>query len=356
MRASAKVIVRLALLCGVAAAAGACGKDGQQTQITGPSPTVRSIELLGPTAIEQPGGTAQLNAIATYSDGSSKNVTLEANWMASSDPAPQAIAVSVSRGLVAAQRYGTARVTVRYGGATASVSVRVAPPGAFLVFGNVTAGNGGFAVPDAAVTVSAPAGGPTVLTDRSGSFALPAAGEVVLRASKDGYEARELPLGVTGDRWVRIDLALAAGTDSIRGVYTLTVTASPSCSLPASARTRTYTAQVEEGRLVGRPEGLLVSLSGAEFLGWTAPGFTGAVNGTTVTFTIVDDAWGDVDFSMVEVIDARTALAYAGTATGSITPNLIVATLDGSVSLWPMVPGTPGTTCAARDHQLRLVR
>jgi hypothetical protein len=66
------------------------------------------------------GGSSQLTATATLSDGTQKNVTTLATW-SSTNPA----AASVSGGLVAAIAAGSSTITGQYQGASASVTIVV---------------------------------------------------------------------------------------------------------------------------------------------------------------------------------------------------------------------------------------
>src|SRR5262245_30652880 len=65
------------------------------TTTTVPPPTLNRVNLSGSVPLSEIGSTAQLTAVAVYSDASTKDVTQEANWT-SQDPS----VVTVAAGLV----------------------------------------------------------------------------------------------------------------------------------------------------------------------------------------------------------------------------------------------------------------
>jgi hypothetical protein len=67
------------LFAAVAAALSSCGRN--TSVLTGPSNLV-SVKVMAPPTIA-PGSTAQLSALATYTDGSSKDVTMAVQWHSS---------------------------------------------------------------------------------------------------------------------------------------------------------------------------------------------------------------------------------------------------------------------------------
>ena len=93
-------------------------------------PTVVSLNIVG-TPCSTVGGSAQLQAMAQLSNGTTQNVTTIASWSSS-----QAGVASVSAGLVSCQSPGTTTIGASYSGRDASVPATVtAPPSAPTVVG-----------------------------------------------------------------------------------------------------------------------------------------------------------------------------------------------------------------------------
>jgi hypothetical protein len=156
-------------------------------------------------------------------------------------------------------------------------------------------------------------------------------------------------MAVDGDVNVTFELRDAAAPDSIQGSYTLTVTASPSCELPADIQQRRFVARIWEHR-----NGFSVNVDSAGGEPWPV-GFTGVRAGNSVRFDILDkeENFGDLAFAVR--LDSTRVLAYAGTATGTIGEGSIAAVFDGLVQL--LIPGAQVLAeCRATDHRLDLVR
>jgi hypothetical protein len=117
---------------------------------------------------------------------------------------------------------------------------------------------------------------------------------------------------------------------------------------------RTYVADVVEGRLINRPEDLVVTLSGADMVAWGETGFTGELQGTTVRFDISDDIWGDYLF--IERIGSTMELWYSGTAIGTMSDKAIITTFSGQLVLRSATGFSTIAECTASDHRLEFVR
>jgi len=347
-------VLRHALWIALVAAGIGCDNPAAPTTLLGPPnnpggqttpiAALRSLAIGGTLALHQPGDTGQLRVTATFSDGTTKDVTAEAAWSCQNCPG----VVSVSAGLVTAVGHGSGEIGAAYRGLRQSTAVRVAPEGAFLVKGPVTDGGPNFYLHDARVEATSASGTYSTTTGTSGWFTLPGAGLVTLRASKDGYDDAVVQVTVDHDQQVTLGLRRRQQPGTIVGVYTLVFTASPSCTLPPEAARRTYTAQVEEGRNVGFLEDLVVMLNGANFE-WDEAGFTGARDGAAVRFEITDAYEARLD--VIEII-GTIRLGYRGTATGVVSDRAIVATFDGSVRL----TGGQAAECSAADHRLEFTR
>ena len=357
MRPTPAAVARLAYLCGTLTIAVAChGKNPLEPTPTPTYPVAQSITVSGTLSLRQPGDTGQLTAIATLSDGTTRDVTALAAWSGGTRVGDNARVVSVTRGLLTAVDFGQTTIVVAYSPASSvTVPVRVAPDGAFLVEGTVT--DAGRTVDRANVEATSALGAYSATTGTSGVFVLPGAGAVTLQASRYGYNAAVTQVTVDRDAQVTVDLQQFAQPGPITGRYTMTFIASPSCTLPPEASRRTYGALIEEGRDYHWQWDLTVLLDGATFFddGWgDDAGFTGKVDGNTVRFTITN-GWDGPAFQFIERIGNMT-MRYLGVATGTVSDTRIATTFDGTVVMRDVASSTIAAECRAADHQLIFVR
>lgn len=304
-----------------------------------PGTTVRatSLEISGNSRLSQSGETSQLTAWANGTDGTAHDVTTQAQWTVSLDPA-----VSMkSPGLVVAERWGISIVTATYGQPSVSgqVEVRVAPADAFLVRGEIRSPSGGPLV-GARIGIESAAGRFSMETDPSGAYAVPARGPAVLRFEAKGYEAITRQLVIEHDSSLDLVPHPLAGAD-LNGVYRVTIHAQTSCDLPPAALTREFEAVVvQEGAEI------FVEAQGYQFVAWgNNTGFTGTRDENTVAFVISDDF--DDDYILIERIDGLGDLYFSGAATGTIRDRDIDATFNGTLRLGVQV-------CASSSHRLTL--
>jgi hypothetical protein len=139
---------------------------------------------------------------------------------------------------------------------------------------------------------------------------------------------------------------------SIEGEYRLTFTASPSCSLPAEAKQRTYTAKVAEPTRGA----VTVTLSGAVFrwgLYSFEPGFDGTRDGDALRFVISNRNGRGV----AELIDGTKELYYDGAANATVADRNITGTFMGQIYI--NVAGNLFDwlgDCTAPDHRIEFAR
>jgi hypothetical protein len=365
-RIAGDIIIYHALVLAVVVAGMACGgrngsspnNPGAPTPVTLPV-TVTSIAITGVTQLSHPGDTSQLTMIATFSDGTARDVTTEAGWGYGGP-----ITVSQS-GLITARGYGNGKV---FHNAFREfepkvLEVRVMPEGSFMVTGRVR--EGGFYVENARVTGTSTSGTLTTTSDDGGYKLAPVSGEVVVRVDRDGYVAQAKTLTVQRDEVADFELPRAgAAANGIDGLYTLTITAASSCTLPREFMQRTYQARITE-----KADGLLVEVDGLGIRNDVWPnGFMGQRDGSTVRFDVVGDPnarttwrWGS-DYIFMEHLDdvccmgqtcgRQRFLGYTGTATGTIGEGGISTVVNGTVRLWG---DQPWAQCTG-DHRLELVR
>lgn len=350
-----------------------CGGDDNPMP-TGPSPTPitaapESLRVNGPTSLRQPGESGQLTVMATFADGTTRDVTAQASCYAmpySYSYTPYEVVHFSARTGCAfrAAAFGIEEVEIAYppvawwppppGTAVTHVTFRVVPDGRFVLHGRVT--EAGYPLKDATVKLTSTLGELISVADSFGNYMLaPVSGDVTVRAGMDGYVAESRRLTVIHDEEMNLELHRAVDATGITGVYRLTFTASRSCSLPSEARQRSYSANVIEGRTIGRREDLIVTLAGAEFVVWgNEPGFVGLRGGDTVRFQI-DTDWGGA-YGLVELIDLTKELYYVGTATATLNERSIVGLFSGTLKLVDRHSRATLGECQAIDHRIELTR
>jgi hypothetical protein len=334
-----------ALACGLLLGLTACSKDHNPlAPPPAPGPVPVSITIGGTTSLQTPGQTGHLTATVTFSDQTSRDVTAEAMWWSSRTD----VATVTSHGAIVAEHYGIANITATYQGLRAEISLRVAPPGACLLRGTVRS-EAGLPLADALVEFSSRCGTVSATTDRTGGFWLPADGEVQVRVELDGYQPLVQTMMASSDQWVAPFVLQAVQlADSISGDYKLTVTASPSCTLPPEVRQRRY-----DARIVEIPHNLFVQLSGADMVVWGGkPGFTGTRHKSVVRFDVTDTF--DDGYNFIERVWPGSDLYYSGTALGDARDATIVAVFSGTLVLRSGVAVV--AECEATDHLFELVR
>jgi hypothetical protein len=103
------------------------------TPAPAPTPVVTAVNISGNTALTAIGEASQLTATATYSDGTTKDVTTTANWMA---VAPSVVSIQPG-GIVTATAFGVSYIQATFQSKQGFVLVTATPPNTFAVFGRV---------------------------------------------------------------------------------------------------------------------------------------------------------------------------------------------------------------------------
>ena len=166
-----------------------CGSSNSAYEPVAPtvvsSHTLSMLTINGRTSLDAIGETSQLNAVATFSDKTVRDVTSEVGWTSQN----ASVASVSSSGLVTAVGFGAAQISASYPNwGSLSVHVAVTPAGTFAVSGQVREPGQGAV---AGVRVLERASGRSVLTDASGNFMLALLAGARLRFDKDGYEPGE---------------------------------------------------------------------------------------------------------------------------------------------------------------------
>jgi hypothetical protein len=283
-----------------------------------------SLALACPAAAGNPGEVARFSATATGIDGTSQDVTDAAEWRTSNP----AILVMESAGRAKAVAYGSAMVYAVFGGLSASMTVRVRPPEAYLLEGFVMSYAESL-LPGSTVELTSSLGA-FKTTTADGRFALPAHGDATARVIVDGKTVVTRPVAVSAEDTFYL-LVPRAGAGAATGTYDMTFTPSSSCRGYSQTA---YRVDVEEWQGT-----LSVRAQGDRFLTYSGlAGFDGARSGDGVSFTISAFLFDAICF-----ID--NYVGYKGVATGSIEGDRLNAVLKGAIG-----------ECTAVDHRLEMVR
>jgi Bacterial Ig-like domain (group 2) len=203
-------------LCVVLAVVGAsCGGSSNPAgQPAGPSPfapnVLTRLTLTGNNALTAIGETTQLVGIASWSNGTTRDVTAEITW-SSEDPS---VVTASSNGLATAVGLGVARIDAKYNGTSNGgiwrVTISVTPAGTFAAAGDVREPGQGTL---AGVRVLEPVSGKSALTNQSGTYTLAGLAGTHLRFTKDGYEPGELDIAPDNTAYMRLQriVRMAAG-------------------------------------------------------------------------------------------------------------------------------------------------
>jgi hypothetical protein len=199
--------IRLVLIAAVLL--GWCGDDDRsRTPMSSPtSPTsgetVVSVELTGTTTLTAIGQTSQLNLIARYADGSSRDVTTEATWRGFN-----ALVVSMSpTGLLTAIAPGRAGIRVDFQSRIISREVVVLPSGTFILKGRISEpGNLPIGAARVEIVDGPPAGKFTnsIYDGRYELFGI--SGQVMVMVSRGEYIAQTKSATMTEDRTLDFEL------------------------------------------------------------------------------------------------------------------------------------------------------
>ena len=183
------------LICVIIAVTGpGCGESSDSasqplapTTVPSGQSLLSGLTVNGRKSLSAIGETSQLTAIATWRDGTARDVTAEVRWTSHN----LSVATISSSGLATAVGFGAARIDGQYESQNNSFQIGVTPAGTFAVTGDVREpGQGAIA----GVRVLEPASGRSTLTDQSGNYTLAALAGTHLRFERDGYEPGELDI------------------------------------------------------------------------------------------------------------------------------------------------------------------
>jgi hypothetical protein len=334
--------------------------------------------LEGPESVA-PGTSAQFRAVASYSDGSKRDVTSEVTWSSEDE----SILSVIAGGTATARAIGDVELRASVSAnCTAVRQVVVLPAGRFLVFASVIEDQVTAPILGVRVeVVSGPAAGLAGTTDwYGGTKLLGVPQDTELRFSKDGYEPVVQSVHVVRQRQsVRVQMFASRGRLDLAGKYRLTINSGPCAgdgSLPEAAKTRTYTARMWNAGL-----NIQVELSDATFVldrclmsGLTrcsAPTgnvFTGQTQARDARFTLVEYRpawdWNDGIYpDLAESLPGIGLLSISGNALVTPTADGFSGTLDGMFAIYDNLSvhtatgqGHAVASCRSDAHRFTLVR
>jgi hypothetical protein len=353
------------------------GCDGDSTPSTHPSrtpnpfpaPPLTNFVVNGATQIV-PGETAEFKALATFNDGSTRDVSGEAQW-SSTDSSVLSI---VEPGRIVGRAIGEAEVRVTYRSWFSSRVVTSVPKGLVVVRGSVydaMPASSATAIFGARVEVTrGAAAGTATTTDFDGRFALYGVSDgAEIRVSKDGFEPITQPVK-TG---TVIRLSQSRERPDVRGTYRLTIgggTCESGTGFPEALRTRVYGAVLYQDS-----PSLLMDLKDAEFVAVGGPQITAPSSGlgdrfvgqlllNEASFTLGDFTppwdWGGAPTypSVVERL-SDGVLFLTGRIVAELTPMGMSGTYDGAIKVYDRLPGdydAPRAVCRSRTHKFVLER
>jgi hypothetical protein len=338
-----------------------CGAN-PSTPTAPPASLAVSLQVSGNTLLKAPGQTSQLIATAAFQDGRLDVVTSRTRWTIGD----QSIATISPDGLLTGVAYGRTDLLAEFQGQSSSLEVQVLPNGTFILTGNVT--EEGLPIADATVSLKGGtvSGSRDTKADENGFYRFAGvSGSITVVASHPDYVSQSTTVRVSNDTVVDIQLVPVNPPATIVGRYRLKVTASPSCSaLPASARTRTYDADLDQSG-----PSAFASLSGANFIE-TGGGyyygprlsdhFSGRVSNKHVTWELPHTGGGFYyrdSFAVAELIGEQY-LTIEGIAETSVTASKISGMLDGSIKIYDAPPdrAQPTASCEAGDHRFTFTK
>ena len=302
-----------------------CGDGAGTPPVVPTAGTPLRVEMSAPDLIP-PGQSVQLTAIVFRNDGTSENVTRQAQWTSSNTGIVRVAADGMATALIS----GEVSISVRYQGRNASKRVLAVPAGTFKLNGTVTESGSPVGGVRLAV-VSGVGSGLTAATTDQGSFVLYGVGGVIgIELTKSGYVRKLEELAVNEN--ARHDMTIVAERQrrDLRGTYSLSITAD--CGsvrrgvLPDAARERTYSAAVAQTGPI-----LMVELAGD----FRLKRFGGVVEpNDDVRFKVTnEDFYYDDLPAIAEVLGPGEELIIGGLVNATAMSTTIEGTLAGYISV-----------------------
>jgi hypothetical protein len=341
------------LFAALAAALSSCGRNPSAPTVpTGPS-TLVSVKVTAPSTIA-PGSTAQLSALATYTDRSTKDVTTDVQWHSSET----SILTISATGLAAGVHVGDVNITATSStGVSATQSIVVVPAGTFRLAGRVT--GLGLGIDGALVQVTAGIGAGLSSVTAGGVYRLyGVAGDIQVTVSNTSYVTITQAVTVNSNTSFNFDLMPVTHPPDLAGTYTLAMTADPACpttgdgALPSVARERRYAATISQ---TGNQ--LKAALSGATFAPNSNNWFDGRLKPDGAMFWVNEEMYyysGVRD--LAEVLSDGDVYLASGTMDVTRSGNDLVGSFNGTIRIGklPIGPniGTVVAQCMSAHHSV----
>jgi carboxypeptidase family protein/Big-like domain-containing protein len=307
-------LVVLSLCVILASACGSSGGGGNPPP--GPTPVTLTSVTVTSSGAPVVGDTVQFTATATFSDGSTQIVSGQATWESSNT----AVVTITGGGLATFLAPGEADIRATYRASsgtamtgTSHVTVTPRTVARHTLTGTVTDATNGNALPNVnARIVDGPDANRSAVTDSNGRFTIAdvAAGSFTLQFTRSDYETRSIPVSMSGDTSVTVQITAQTNVTRFHGTYNTALTIlQQTCDFPfpvgptgtfkiegnanGSSMTITIvergTTRTYSGTLKG--DGSFSGNGGGVIAGFTPPrnrhSYTGSVSGTA-TGTRVD--------------------------------------------------------------------
>jgi hypothetical protein len=309
---------------------------------------VSRLLVSGPLQVA-PGGTARFTVVATYTDGSTQDVTLSAAWSAF----PAGVVRLTNPGQFDVLTAGETRIQASFRGKSSGLPLLVLPDGTFKLSGTVRDTSG--VIEGVVMEVRSGGGSKSFTTSRDGKYAFYGiAGAVELLASARGYDPADLTFSVSENTVRDVSLTTTAAPLNLAGNWTLSLSASSPCSdsWPEAIRHREEPAEITETgtRLAFR---------------FTSPTFQPAFAGTTgriagSEFSIAidfDDYY--LEYGLLERPSPTDWVGVFGTGEGTGDQSTISGTFTGRFDYYitqasaRFVTGVPKSCAANPEFTLR---
>lgn len=318
------VVLAVALLISVTVCA--CGSSNSSTPTTPTTPstpaTVTSVAVSGQTP--NVGLTAQFTSTATFSNGTTQNVTSQAAWQTSNT----AIATVNNAGVVTAVGPGEVDITATYQSVAGRARITVALA-TFAITGVVTDATSGGVLPNINLQITSGASnGLTAKTDGGGAYTLNGvlAGATTISASAVGYvtQAKTVTV-VSGNTTLDFVLVRVPGC-----AYTLTVT---SQNVPAEGGNFSFNAT----------SGDACSWTASTSTPWITLGTTSGTGPATVTFVVganstISPRTGSIRISWSSGFADYTVTQGGGVCTFALSPTSGSFTSAGGTGSFVVTP------------------
>jgi hypothetical protein len=321
MRTSSRILFLIILT----SAWWACGSPA------GPSVLIKEIVISGPSQLS-PGATVQLRATAKYTDGSSPDVTSEANW--------QSLTPEVLRFTSAGSAYGVSRgetvISVEFHGAKRTQLMMILEPGTYKLYGLVTEERERLEGAMVEVVTGTGAGLKTK-TDFRGQYALyGVAGAIQLRVSARGFTDQTLNVTVSTHTVQNLQLIPLAASVNLAGSWRLAITAPPDCSgkLPEDVRQREFNVSITqaESHITLRPSSPTIASGGS-------------IEGRIFRDTLSASLWYDDYYLAYGLLDRPGPADWVGirgTIEGSSTASSVEGAFSGAFDYYHTTPEAKG--------------